>query len=177
MPKVKTNSTQLVIAVAAAQWFNHKEFFVEVDRILVPNGVMALIGYTMFEPIDPNHPNDKVLLEMMMNVREDPIFSPYKLPNLLYVTNRYKDIVVPNQFEYHYVDDLVSRFEMSAQYILGFIETWSAYHEMFKSSPSQAKQYLSDFEQKLKNILKTNNLNEKKLIFQYRYYIVFGRKK
>ena len=58
LPSIETNSVQLVIASSAVHWFDLKNFFPEVRRVLAPNGVLALIAYVMFEPIDPDCPDD-----------------------------------------------------------------------------------------------------------------------
>ena len=44
---VPSGSVQLVASATAAHWFDLPRFFKEVDRILCPNGVVALSCYTM----------------------------------------------------------------------------------------------------------------------------------
>ncbi|XP_042229776.1 putative methyltransferase DDB_G0268948 isoform X4 [Homarus americanus] len=44
-------SLQLVTAGQACHWFDLPKFYEEVDRILVPGGVLALYGYAFPQPI------------------------------------------------------------------------------------------------------------------------------
>jgi hypothetical protein len=62
IPCIQSNSVQLLIACVAVQWFDLSKFFVEANRMLAPNGMVALIGHTMFEPIDPDNPDDHTLI-------------------------------------------------------------------------------------------------------------------
>ncbi|CAG2167499.1 unnamed protein product [Oppiella nova] len=171
IPCIESNSVQLLIACVAVQWFDLSKFFVEANRMLAPNGMVALIGHTMFEPIDPDNPDDHTLTQLMLSLRYDPSIAPYKLPNTESIDKRYKNIVFPDYFEYTYKDNIINGVVISAQDILGFLETWSPYQQMYQSSQSEAKTFLTTFEQKLKNILKTDDLSGKKLLCNYRYYI------
>ncbi|XP_054157057.1 putative methyltransferase DDB_G0268948 [Oppia nitens] len=177
IPRIESNSCQLIIACLSAQWFDLPKFFAETRRVLAPNGIVALIGYTMFEPIDPDRPNDQTLTELMLGLRTDPVIAPYKLPNADAVDKRYRNISFPDYFEYIYKDNILSQIVICAQDIIGFIETWSPYQQMFKKSQSEANYFLKNFEQKLKSILTVDDLSEKRLLCNYRYYVAMGRKK
>ncbi|KAK3864556.1 hypothetical protein Pcinc_029767, partial [Petrolisthes cinctipes] len=56
-------SLQLVTAGQACHWFDMKKFYDEVDRVLVPGGVLALYGYLFPEPV--NTIADKKLSEIL----------------------------------------------------------------------------------------------------------------
>ena len=166
-----------MIASSAVHWFNLNEFLIEAERVLAPNGVLALIAYVMFEPIDPDFPDDTRLTNLMLGLRRDPILKPYKLSNIESADNRYKDITFPDSFEYFYRDNILNEITINGDDIIGFIQSWSPYQQMFKANESEAKKFLSEFEEKVKNILKINNLKEKQLLCNYRYFVAMGRKK
>lgn len=51
-------STQLVSASQACHWFDLPKFFKETQRVLCPNGVLALSGYTFPKFVHPNRAHD-----------------------------------------------------------------------------------------------------------------------
>uniref|UniRef100_A0A8D0AWI8 Si:ch211-93g23.2 n=1 Tax=Sander lucioperca TaxID=283035 RepID=A0A8D0AWI8_SANLU len=42
-----SGEVDLVMAIAAAHWFDRKRFLLEADRVLRPGGCLALLSYTM----------------------------------------------------------------------------------------------------------------------------------
>ena len=50
-PDVESGSVQLVTATAACHWFDLPVFFKETNRLLCPNGVVALSGYGSFDSL------------------------------------------------------------------------------------------------------------------------------
>lgn len=65
------NSVQLVTASQCAHWFNLKKFYSEVERVLLPGGVLAIYGYSLpscEKPQDQiNGIIDEVLQDEMSN--------------------------------------------------------------------------------------------------------------
>ena len=90
--------------------------------------------------------------------------------------NRYKDITFPDYFQYFYRDNIINEMTINGDDIIGFIQSWSPYQQMFKTNEFEAKKFLSEIEGKVKNILKTNNLREKQLLCNYRYFVAIGTK-
>ena len=104
---------------------------------------------------------------MMVALRRDPIINQYRLPHLDSADNRYTDIKFPDYFEYFYQDNIINEINITGEDIIGFIQSWSPYQQMFKSDESKAKQFLTQIEEKVKTILKTNNLKKKN-----NYYVI-----
>lgn len=50
----QNGSVQLVVACVAAHWFNLPEFFVDTDRVLCSNGVVALTSYFLPIVVSPH---------------------------------------------------------------------------------------------------------------------------
>ncbi|KAK7013614.1 hypothetical protein SK128_012325, partial [Halocaridina rubra] len=49
-----SSSLQLVTASQACHWFDLPKFYKEVDRVLVPGGILALYGYLFPRPVHPH---------------------------------------------------------------------------------------------------------------------------
>ena len=57
--EAEDESVQLITACQAAHWFDLPQFFQEVDRVLIPHGVLALMGYVLPCPFNPTAPDDR----------------------------------------------------------------------------------------------------------------------
>lgn len=55
---VKDGSAQIVSASQACHWFELATFFKETKRVLCPNGIVALSGYTFPKFLHPTKAND-----------------------------------------------------------------------------------------------------------------------
>jgi len=174
---IESNSVQLLTACEAAHWFDLEKFFVESKRILVQKGVVALIGYSLLEPFDPLDPNNQTLTELVLQLRKDPVLARYKNKNSMSIDKHYSDLIFPSDFDYVYKDNVIHTVEAYAHNIVGFIETWSPYQQMLKHNAAEAQKFLLNFEQKLKHLLGVYDLSQKKIMFNYRYFIAMGRKK
>lgn len=51
-------SVQIVSASQACHWFDLPRFFKETQRVLCPNGIVALSGYTFPKFVHPNRAHD-----------------------------------------------------------------------------------------------------------------------
>jgi len=138
---------------------------------------VALIGYSLLEPFDPINPNDETLTELVLKLRKDPILAPYKHKKTESVVQRYTNFVFPHCFHYLYKDNIINTIDISAQDIVGFIQSWSPYQQMFKYNKPEAEKFITNFEEKLKSLLGINDLSKKMLKCNYRYFIAIGRKK
>lgn len=52
LPFLKDGCVDLITVAQAMHWFNHEQFYKEVDRVLKPEGVVALYGYGL--PVETN---------------------------------------------------------------------------------------------------------------------------
>jgi hypothetical protein len=169
---------QLLTACEAGHWFDFQKFFKESDRILVKNGVIAFIGYFLPEPIDPNNniSVDKILSDLVLKAYNDPILAPYKNPKIVSIEKHYHDFKFPDNYQFVHKDNLLNSFKARAQDLVGFIESLSFYQGLVNSDKQKADLFIQQFKQKLKDILKTEDLSNKEIIINYRYFIAMGRK-
>lgn len=63
----ESNSVDLVSAVQSCHWFDLPVFYTEVERVLKPGGVLALVGYDVSGPA-PEVQNSKELNELITKV-------------------------------------------------------------------------------------------------------------
>ena len=176
LPNIETNSVQLLTAFAAAHWFDLNKFFEEADRVLVDNGVIALVGNMFPIPMDPMNQDDTTLSQLMTNAYNDKRLTPFKELKVIPVENHYRDIEFPKNYEFVHKEGIEYYRQANAQTLVGHAQSWSTYQVLFQKDRLSAQLFIQEFERNLKNILKTENLCEKELTLRYDYYIAMGRK-
>ena len=166
-------------AFAAVHWFDLKKFFEESDRILVDNGVVALVCYHMPgpDPINPESPDDQQLIQLMSEAWFDKRLAPFKSSRTLIAENHYKDLDFPQNYEVVHKEDVIDTKTICAEDLVGFYKSWSLYQGLVAKDRLLADQCLLEFITKLKNILKTSDLSSKQITINYRFFIALGRKK
>ena len=65
--KLGDNSANLVSICQALHWLNLEKFYIEVDRVLVPGGVLAVLGYHFTSP-SPSQENASALTDAMLRL-------------------------------------------------------------------------------------------------------------
>nr|WKN35164.1 class I SAM-dependent methyltransferase [Tunicatimonas sp. TK19036] len=110
------NHFDLITVAQAVHWFDLEQFYAVVNRVLKPNGVIALLGYTLLtidEKLDP----------VIYNLYED-ILGKYWDPERRIVEDRYQTIPFPFQEiptpEFHFT------VEWTFDQLIGYFNTWSA---------------------------------------------------
>lgn len=107
----------LITVAQAAHWFDHERFNQEVNRILKPKGVIALIGYGL---VQVEGRVGEVIKEFYWNVTK-----PYWDPERDHIEVAYQSIPFP----FDEIKD-APQFEMKKEMMLvelvGYISTWSA---------------------------------------------------
>lgn len=84
------DSTIDIITVGQAfHWFNHNNFFNEINRVLKPNGTLAIIGYGFITIKD-----NPQATELIRNLGKN-IFKDYWEDGRSLVNNLYRDIYFP----------------------------------------------------------------------------------
>lgn len=110
------NSVALVSAAAAAHWFDHARFHAEVDRVLVPGGVLAVWTY---DPVVVSPEIDRVT-RWYQRERVGRHWPPQRA----YVDAHYATLPFP------YPDLDLGRFRIEARLdraaVVGYLATWSA---------------------------------------------------
>ena len=170
---IESNSVQLLTACQSVHWFDLKKFFKEVDRVLSPNGVLALFGYTMPDISHKDFPNDKRVKNLCKKVYKNPslIWSDDRRlvdEELTSITLPFSDIIRRNDFEFV--------INASAEELKGYVLSWSAFNTLLKQSEGTAQQFLNDVDFEIKNIFGDKTFDEIQLKIHFNYFLLMGRK-
>lgn len=113
MHELSDRSANLVTCAQAIHWFNIPDFITEVQRVLVPGGVIALPGYSRPQAADPE--TDKILQNHMDRMK------PYRDPRLaLRITD---DGAIPFPFTDRTVRNFTATFNATAEQIVGYLSS------------------------------------------------------
>jgi SAM-dependent methyltransferase len=112
------NATADLVTVAQAlHWLNAETFYAEVDRVLVPGGVLAAWTY------GPQHLDEPALDSVLRHFYAD-IVGPYWAPERRHVESGYRTLLFP--FPELEAPVLAMQEVWSLAQLLGYIGTWSA---------------------------------------------------
>ncbi|XP_054157088.1 putative methyltransferase DDB_G0268948 [Oppia nitens] len=183
MPSIPTNSIQLVTAVQAVHWFDFEKFMIEMSRVLVTNGVVAIIGFSYPDTRDPRNTDDERITHMINELlfsdqRLIPYRNPHHIRNLQTTLheNLYRNLQFPDNYEIQYIDDIKMSTTVPAQHVVGRFESSSQYQTIVKNDPNTAQQILQQLRHKLQEILEINDLSNIQVINNYHCFIALARK-
>ncbi|WP_373058185.1 class I SAM-dependent methyltransferase [Zunongwangia sp. H14] len=106
----------LVTVAQAIHWFDFDKFYAEVNRVLKPGGLIAVMGYGLFYS---NAETNKVIHHFYRNITD-----PYWDPERKYLDEEYKTIPFP--FNEIKTPEFKLELEWSLEQLLGYLKTWSA---------------------------------------------------
>lgn len=114
----------LITVAQAFHWFNHKEFSVCVDKVLQPNGHLAVWTYAVAN-ITPE-------VDIVVEKLYSKILNGYWEKERSLVDEGYKSIVLP------FKECETPKFELSAdwtlEHLVGYLSTWSAVQTYIKKN-------------------------------------------
>ena len=123
-PALRNASTDLVVAAQAAHWFDHERFHREVQRILRPQGALAIWTYGLAQ-IDP------LVDAVVLNFYQRTV-GEYWPPERRYVESAYRDLPFP------WPEVAVPQFQLNLSWdldsLVGYIGTWSAVQRYRKAT-------------------------------------------
>lgn len=125
------NSLDLITVAQALHWFKLESFYVEVRRILKPDGLLAVWTYNLMQ-INP------VLDEIVWHLYNDVLGEYWPFERKL-VEGGYKALEFP--FRQLPVKDFTMQSDWSFAHLLGYLSTWSAvkrYREQHQLDPVDA---------------------------------------
>ena len=110
------NSFDLITVAQAIHWFNFEAFYKEVARVLKPDGIIAVIGYSLFKS---NPETDEVILKFYHD-----IVGPFWDEERKYLDEKYKTIPFP--FKELESPVFEQEYEWTFNHLMGYLKTWSA---------------------------------------------------
>lgn len=111
------HSFDLITVATAVHWFDQEKFFHEVNRVLRPNGILAIWGYNFFE-VEPEI--DEMILKFLL----EPIQHFWAEGNRQ-VMGGYRDLTLPFD-EIRNSPTFVMQIEWTQPQLLAYMRTWSA---------------------------------------------------
>jgi SAM-dependent methyltransferase len=126
----------LIVVAQAAHWFNLDAFYREVRRVLRPDGVLVLLGYSLLR-ID-NEVN--VILDRFYRDK----IGPYWDAERKHVDAHYQSFTFP----FYEIETPLfwMEFEWSFAHFIGYLNTWSAVqHYIKQNGENPVDDYLSEF--------------------------------
>ncbi|WP_286761165.1 class I SAM-dependent methyltransferase [Salegentibacter sp. UBA1130] len=138
----------LITVAQAVHWFNFKTFYNEVERVLKPNGIIAIIGYSLFKS---NLETDKLIHKFYKD-----IIGPFWDEERRYLDEKYQTIPFP--FQEIETPAFQQEYQWSFDHLIGYLETWSAVKHYEKEKGVNPVNLI-------KNELKTAFGNKNKIVF------------
>jgi SAM-dependent methyltransferase len=110
------DSFDLITVAQAIHWFDFEAFYREVDRVIRPGGLLAVIGY--------DRPRLSPAVDTVLDVFYRDVVGPWWDRERRYVDEQYRTIPFP------YTDLKAPSFaievEWSCEHLIGYLGTWSA---------------------------------------------------
>ncbi|MCL6220174.1 class I SAM-dependent methyltransferase [Zunongwangia pacifica] len=109
-------SFDLITVAQAIHWFKFDEFYTEVKRTLKDNGILAVLGYSLFRS---NPETNKIIDHFYYN-----IIGPYWDEERKYLDDGYTSIPFP--FQEISTPQVYFKEEWEFERLVGYLKTWSA---------------------------------------------------
>jgi ubiquinone/menaquinone biosynthesis C-methylase UbiE len=110
------NQFDLITVAQAIHWFDFDAFYKEVNRLLKPGGIIAVMGYGLFKTNEHSH---KILSHFYHD-----IIGPYWDSERRYLDENYTTIPFP--FEEMEVKQFENNLTWTFEQLMGYLDTWSA---------------------------------------------------
>ncbi|WP_299990132.1 class I SAM-dependent methyltransferase [uncultured Pontibacter sp.] len=110
------HAMDLVVVAQAVHWFDFDRFYQEVERVLKPDGLIAVIGYGL---LSTHSSLDKVIRYFYSEVLEG-----YWDPERSYLDEGYRTIPFP--FQEVELPQFSSSYTWTPEDLIGYLNTWSA---------------------------------------------------
>jgi SAM-dependent methyltransferase len=107
----------------AIHWFNFDRFYAEVNRVVRPGGLLAVLGYS-YPVVNPE-------VDKLLESFNADILAGYWEPERKYIDAGYGSIPFP--FEEIETPALESTYGWSADHFIGFLRSWSPVQKYIKT--------------------------------------------
>ncbi|XP_064643330.1 putative methyltransferase DDB_G0268948 isoform X4 [Lineus longissimus] len=168
------NSVDLVTAAQAAHWFDFDKFYAEVDRILRPNGCLAIYGYTVPSIVygDKTEAASQLLAELHEFYHREGFWDERRR----IVDDKFKDkkVAYPDTKR---VDSLHFELPVTVDWIIGYLTSWSSYQTYLKKNPTDLDFLTRQFKDKLLTALGDPEMGSNTPVtMRYPVFLLMSRK-
>lgn len=108
----------MITVAQAAHWFDLDRFYAEARRVLRPGGVIAVIGYSLFE-------TDFKAIDAAIDHFYHDVVGPYWDPERDYLDQKYRTLPFPFAPEIEFPAHEMG-LRWSREQLLGYLRSWSA---------------------------------------------------
>ncbi|XP_054654817.1 putative methyltransferase DDB_G0268948 isoform X2 [Dunckerocampus dactyliophorus] len=134
----ESSQADLVTAMTAAHWFDRPRFLTEADRVLKPNGCLALLGFTMDMELEYGNATSD-----LNNICEKfyAALRPFRNPCLgSSLSKIYLDMFESCTYQYKEWNDCLRVNSMvTINSFIGMVETATGYQELKRQDATEAK--------------------------------------
>lgn len=177
---VAGQSLQLVTVSQAVHYFKLAEFFKEVDRVLVPNGVCAIYAYLVPLPTPEDPVKTKDVQDIVKEFYEVTL-KPFWSERKLVFDSKYEDVVFPEQYFTDNIRDesVVNKKALTLEDYKGLLTSWSGFQQMKMQDPERADKELCHVIDSITSIIgdKDKDPSEVPLTMHTKYVLLMARKK
>ncbi|MGB3774740.1 MAG: methyltransferase domain-containing protein [Leeuwenhoekiella sp.] len=153
------NTFDLITVAQAVHWFDFEKFYANVNQSLKKNGILALIGYSVFTTEDS--------LNDIIQYFYNDIIGKYWDEERKYLDDHYRSLPFP------FTEEVVPTLKMEVQWtkdqFLNYLNTWSAvkhYEKKIGKNPLKL----------IENDVKMNWGTDEKKLFEFPLLLRVGRK-
>ncbi len=135
---LESESIDLICVAQALHWFNFEKFFLEADRVLKTDGLIAVWSYELLS-ITPE-------IDQLIHHFYDQVLNGYWSPERVHIENNYQQV----NFPYQQLE--TPKFTMETKWdcsqLMGYFSTWSAVKKYIKENQHDPVEDLSNKIQK-----------------------------
>jgi len=121
-------SVDLIVSAQAVHWFDLNKFFNECNRLLKPNGVLAIWGYAMGHL-------DNVEADNLLQNHFSVTLGPYWDAKRKIVDNHYREVVPNFGHVQRFNAEMSKKIDLDG--FMGYLQTWSSWSDFKKAHPDK----------------------------------------
>ncbi|XP_077977811.1 putative methyltransferase DDB_G0268948 [Glandiceps talaboti] len=174
---VDDGAVDLITAAQAAHWFDLQRFYQEVDRVLRPNGCLAVYGYGLPQIMKEDGRSNQQFKTLLYNLHYRTWKKYFCVDKRLILANHYQDIILPYKEDFLRVDNLSIRMEYTVEDFIGYLKTTSSYTKCLRDNPTGTDTILSSLQEEIIRILKVNTRPaDTPLLVTFPVFLLLSRK-
>lgn len=155
-------------------------FYQELDRVLIPGGMLAAFGYhpipTKCHISDRNPLASRKFEEVVEKACLTLYDNGYWAKNAIdLLFSRYENLVLPYPLSYR-EDNIFYTSKYTAKDIVEYIKSLSAFNTFSTAKPDAAKSFVSELEKKMQDILMDDDLDGVKIDVTFEFFLTMSRK-
>lgn len=167
------NSTDLVTCAQSFHWLDESAFYKELDRVLKPNGVIALLTYEMPFVHLPDNKSESVRQLMRNFYHHRYLKTMWSRKERDLVDSAYETVQLPYPDQVR-INDSVINDQVSGADMAGYITSWSGFNSLREKEADKSKELLAEFEKAVLQL--TGDFNTNCFSIEFPFHLLMARK-